>query len=356
MAGKSIMACPASNNINQSMKQFFFLCIFLVSLTTTAQKFEISGKLVDKENGAPLESATIFVERPADSTLVTYTITDKEGNFVLEGSDNSEALRLVASYAGYVPFNQSVKLTPGKINLGVLQLEFATNLLGEVTVVAAPEAVDALIPLDLEIAIGELTGAIQQVPSSVSAIKVDGKRAYARARDGEVVELAPRTVTVSAFDIIGHELVAEHTTDGPRQYWDVSVRVECSSGTYIRALARDLGAALGVGGHLTSLRRTRVGPFDVEHATSIEELKVDSLLSPASVATTLFPSHALDAQQALDLEHGKRIDAPKLAERAQAGYSGPVAAIAPDGRLVGLIEPIGQQGKVLVNFPVDQGR
>lgn len=118
------------------MKQFFFLCIFLVSLTATAQKFEISGKLVDKENGAPLESATIFVERPADSTLVTYTITDKEGNFVLEGSDNSEALRLVASYAGYIPFNQSVKLTPGKINLGVLQLEFATNLLGEVTVVA----------------------------------------------------------------------------------------------------------------------------------------------------------------------------------------------------------------------------
>jgi tRNA pseudouridine55 synthase len=242
--------------------------------------------------------------------------------------------------------------------LATIRLGASTNTddaEGEVTVVAAPEAVDALIPLDLEIAIGELTGAIQQVPSSVSAIKVDGKRAYARAREGEVVELAPRAVTVSSFDIIGHELIAEHTADGPRQYWDVSVRVECSSGTYIRALARDLGRALGVGGHLTSLRRTKVGPFDVEHATSIEELKVDSLLSPASVATTLFPSHALDAQQALDLEHGKRIDAPKLAERAQAGYSGPVAAIAPDGRLVGLIEPIGQQARVLVNFPVDRG-
>jgi tRNA pseudouridine55 synthase len=226
---------------------------------------------------------------------------------------------------------------------------------GEVTELAAPEAVDALIPLDLEIAIGELTGVIQQVPSSVSAIKVDGKRAYARARDGEVVELAARTVTVSAFDILGHELVAEHTVDGPRQYWDVSVRVECSSGTYIRALARDLGRALGVGGHLTSLRRTRVGPFHVEHASSIEDVKVGSLLSPESVAATLFPIHALDAQQALDLEHGKRIDAPKLAEQAQAGYSGPVAAIAPDGRLVGLIEPIGQQARVLVNFPVDRG-
>ncbi|MHA6696050.1 tRNA pseudouridine(55) synthase TruB [Homoserinimonas sp. A520] len=226
---------------------------------------------------------------------------------------------------------------------------------GEFTEIADPEAVDALIPLDLELAISALTGVIQQIPSSVSAIKVDGKRAYARARDGEVVQLAPRTVTVSAFEIIGNELVAEHTASGPRQYWDVSVRVECSSGTYIRALARDLGRALGVGGHLTALRRTRVGPFGLEQATSVEDLPVAELLSPASVATTLFPSHALDAQQAIDLEHGKRIDTPALAAKATAGYSGPVAAIAPDGRLVGLIEPIGHQARVLVNFPVDRG-
>ena len=118
------------------MKHFFFLCVFLLSLTATAQKFQISGKLVDKADGTPLESATVFVERPADSTLVTYTITDKEGNFELSGSDNSETLRLVASYAGYVPFNQPVKLSQERINLGVLQMEFATNLLGEVTVVA----------------------------------------------------------------------------------------------------------------------------------------------------------------------------------------------------------------------------
>lgn len=227
---------------------------------------------------------------------------------------------------------------------------------GEFTEVADPEVVDALIPLDVEIAIGGLTGIIQQVPSSVSAIKVDGKRAYARVRQGELVELAPRTVTVSAFDILGIELTAEHTPGGPRQYWDVSVRVECSSGTYIRALARDLGRALGVGGHLTALRRTRVGPFDVEHASGVDDLQVASLLSPASVATTLFPSHALDHQQAVDLEHGKRIDTPQLAAQAAAGYSGPVAAIAPDGRLVGLIEPIGHQARVLVNFPVDQAQ
>jgi tRNA pseudouridine55 synthase len=226
---------------------------------------------------------------------------------------------------------------------------------GEFTGIADPDAVDALIPLDVELAVARLTGVIQQVPSSVSAIKVDGKRAYALARQGEVVELAPRTVTVSAFEILEIAITAEHSPDGPREYWDVMVRVACSSGTYIRALARDLGRDLGVGGHLTALRRTKVGPFDVENASAVDDLRVDSLLTPASVATTLFPVHALDDQQAVDLEHGKRIDTPLLAAQAAAGYSGPVAAIAPDGRLVGLIEPIGHQAKVLVNFPVDQG-
>ncbi|MEX1079402.1 MAG: tRNA pseudouridine(55) synthase TruB [Homoserinimonas sp.] len=227
---------------------------------------------------------------------------------------------------------------------------------GRITETADPEAVDALIPQDVEIAIGELTGVIQQVPSSVSAIKVGGKRAYAMSRQGEVVELAPRTVTVSAFEIVGIDLTAEHSTSGPRQYWDVEVRVECTSGTYIRALARDLGRALGLGGHLTALRRTRVGPFDVAQASELDDLKVSALLSPASVATTLFPNLSLDEQQAVDLEHGKRIDTPGLAAQAAAGYSGPVAAIAPDGRLVGLVEPIGHQARVLVNFPVDQGQ
>lgn len=225
---------------------------------------------------------------------------------------------------------------------------------GQVTGIADPEAVDALIPQDVEIAVGQLTGVIQQVPSSVSAIKVGGKRAYARAREGEVVELAPRTVTVSAFEIVDIALTAEHSTDGPRQYWDVDVRVRCSSGTYIRALARDLGRALGVGGHLTRLRRTTVGPFDVKNASRLDDLQVSALLPPVSVATTLFPSYPLDRQQATDLEHGKRIDTPQLAAQTAVGYTGPVAAVAPDGRLVGLIEPIGHQAKVLVNFPVDQ--
>lgn len=118
------------------MKNIFLLCSLFLSLTATAQNFEISGKIVDKENGEPLESATIFVEKIADSSLVTYTITDEAGNFVLEGSNDADSLRLVGSYAGFLPYKQLVELSSEKINLGTLQMEFATNMLGEVTVVA----------------------------------------------------------------------------------------------------------------------------------------------------------------------------------------------------------------------------
>ena len=109
-------------------------------------------------------------------------------------------------------------------------------------------------------AMAALTGDIQQVPSSVSAIKVAGQRAYARVRAGEQVVLPARPVTVSAFTLLA------------RRGADLDVAVECSSGTYVRALARDLGAALGVGGHLTALRRTRVGPFTLDPARTLEQL------------------------------------------------------------------------------------
>ncbi|HWN32921.1 MAG TPA: tRNA pseudouridine(55) synthase TruB, partial [Pseudonocardia sp.] len=124
---------------------------------------------------------------------------------------------------------------------------------GEVTATRDAGAVDEA---EVRAGMAALTGAIEQVPSSVSAIKVDGKRAYRRVRDGEQVELAARPVTVAEF-----ALDAVHRGDG---HTDLDVRVECSSGTYVRALARDLGAGLGVGGHLTALRRTRVGPFGLD--------------------------------------------------------------------------------------------
>jgi tRNA pseudouridine55 synthase len=226
---------------------------------------------------------------------------------------------------------------------------------GEVTAVAPVEQVDALIPLDIDRAVGDLTGVIQQVPSTVSAIKVDGKRAYARARAGEQVELAARTVTIPAFEVLQNALVADFGSDGPRQFWDVSVRVACSSGTYVRALARDLGSALGVGGHLTSLRRTRVGPFSVTDAAQLDDLDVDgALLRPAEVAARLFPVLNLSPRQTTDLEHGRRLRRDAVV--GFDGVEGPVAAVAGDGRLVGLVEPIGAEFKVLVNFPVDQPR
>jgi len=209
---------------------------------------------------------------------------------------------------------------------------------------ALGEALDVSAIDDDQIAAGiaRLTGDIEQVPSSFSAIKVDGKRAYALARAGEDVELKPRAVTISAFDLID-----TRRTDG---FIDLDVRVECSSGTYIRALARDLGLSLGTGGHLTVLRRSKVGPFDVADASTLENLVVnDALLNPAAVATTLFPSHTLEAQEVVDLVHGKRLTVPAL-----DGVAGPIAGLAPDGRLVGLLEANGSTVKALVNFPTDE--
>lgn len=196
-------------------------------------------------------------------------------------------------------------------------------------------------------AAARLTGDIQQVPSSVSAIKVDGKRAYARVRGGEDVTLQPRKVTVAAFDILDIVHVDENAAI------DVSVRIECSSGTYVRAIARDLGADLGVGGHLTALRRTRVGPYRVADAAELEGLDVATrLMTPADAASALLGSVRLTDQQATDLGHGKKIAAPDSV--VDGVHDGPVAAVAPDGRLVGLVEFHGGRSRVVVNFPADE--
>lgn len=200
---------------------------------------------------------------------------------------------------------------------------------------------------DVEGRLAELTGVISQVPSSVSAIKVEGKRAYTLARAGETVELAARTVTISAIEQL------DLRRDG--DLLDLDVRVACSSGTYVRAIARDLGSALGVGGHLSALRRSKVGPFDVKDAAELETLEVaESLLSPADVASRLFPVLQLTAAQAVDLSHGKRLDLDLVSGGDPVSGGGPVAALAPDGRLVGLVEFSGRIAKPLVNFPSDE--
>jgi tRNA pseudouridine55 synthase len=169
--------------------------------------------------------------------------------------------------------------------------------------------------------ITKLTGDIQQVPSAVSAVKVDGKRAYARVRAGEQVELAARPVEVSRFD-----LLSARRENG----LELDVMVECSSGTYVRALARDLGADLGVGGHLAALRRTRVGPFDLRVVTTLEKLAEQPALSlPLSEAVAAaFPRRDVPYRQAQALLQGQQLPS--------AGIEGTYGVFDPDGRAIAL--------------------
>ncbi|OUE28449.1 tRNA pseudouridine synthase B [Clavibacter michiganensis] len=220
---------------------------------------------------------------------------------------------------------------------------------GEVVSRAEPGSIRDLAVADVERAISGLRGTISQVPSAVSAIKVDGKRAYARVRAGEDVELAAREVTVSAFDVLRFSAVDAEEGEEDGAQLDLDVRITCSSGTYVRALARDLGRELGVGGHLTALRRTRVGPFHVDDAVAIDDMVVaDRLIPPAAAAARLFDVLHLTEQEAVDLGHGKKLTTPD-----EAPTEDPLAAVAPDGRLVGLVGFRGRTGTSIVNFPAD---
>jgi tRNA pseudouridine55 synthase len=211
------------------------------------------------------------------------------------------------------------------------------EIIGHVPVRAIGEA-------ELLRAIGALTGQIRQVPPGVSAIKVGGQRAYKLARAGEAPELAARTVTVREF-----------TVDAIRpsdDLLDVDARVTCSSGTYIRALARDLGSALGVGGHLTALRRTRVGPYLASQARTLDELAEAhgadggrglDVLPLAAAAAAAFPRRDLTQAQARALGHGVKLE-------ASGTGSVPVAAFAPDGSLVALLTDEQGQARSLAVF------
>ncbi|MHC9044965.1 tRNA pseudouridine(55) synthase TruB [Microbacterium saperdae] len=209
---------------------------------------------------------------------------------------------------------------------------------GEITAQAAPDAWAGVTPEAIAAGIAALTGDISQVPSAVSAIKVDGQRAYDRVRAGEDVVLAARDVVVSRFDV-----VSERAGEGTH---DLDVIVDCSSGTYIRALARDLGAALGVGGHLTALRRTRVGPFDVEDSVTIDALEGAPTLTPAEAAGRILQPLPVSSDEARDLRHGKRLGGQ--AGRLEGALA---AAIDTDGDLVGIVEKRGPDLKSAMNMP-----
>src|SRR5262245_60480436 len=204
---------------------------------------------------------------------------------------------------------------------------------GEITATAsAAEVTEAA----LRTAIGALTGRIQQVPPQVSAIKVNGERAYKRARAGENVELSARPVTVYDYAI---REVRRHD-----DLIDLDTAITCSSGTYIRALARDLGAALGTGGHLTFLRRTRVGPYDLAMARTIEQLtEAFDLLPMGEAVAAAFPRRDVSADEAGRVAHGGRLASVGLGP-------GPVGVFGPDGTLLALVEEHGPIAKSLAVF------
>ncbi|HEV2798009.1 MAG TPA: tRNA pseudouridine(55) synthase TruB [Nocardioides sp.] len=271
------------------------------------------------------------------------------------GMTSHDVVARVRRLAGTRKVGHAGTLDPMATGVLVLGVDRATRLLGHLML--TEKAYDATIRLgavtttddaegevvsthdtggvredDVRTRLAQFVGDIQQVPTAVSAIKVDGQRAYARVRAGEQVALEPRPVTI-------HELVV-HEVALP----DVRVSVRCSSGTYIRAIARDLGAALGVGGHLTALRRTAVGSFDLGVARTLDELADDFAVLPiADAARATFPGVDLDGAQAADVRVGRALD-------LDLGGAGPHAVFAPDGQFLALYEQRGPQARPVAVF------
>ncbi|GAB1816852.1 tRNA pseudouridine(55) synthase TruB [Herbidospora sp. RD11066] len=222
-----------------------------------------------------------------------------------------------------------------KVYEATMRLGVSTNTddaEGEETGRASAAAVTAD---DVHKGVEALTGLIMQVPPQVSAIKVNGERAYKLARQGEEVELQARPITVYSFEVTSVAL-GEHV--------DVTAVIRCSSGTYIRSLARDLGNGLGVGGHLTALRRTRVGPYTAESAKTLEELQKECVILPiADAVSQAFPRRDVTEEEARLVSHGGRLKAAGLGE-------GPIGVFAPGGELLALVEEKGGAAKPLAVF------
>ncbi len=217
----------------------------------------------------------------------------------------------------------------------------ATIRLGESTVtddaegeVVATSAVDQITEAAVHGGLERQTGTISQVPSAVSAIKIDGKRAYRRVRSGESVDLPARTVTVSSLTVTAIRPAVSAGSGAP--VLDVDVEVACSSGTYIRAIARDLGAHLGVGGHLTALRRTAVGSFTLEHARTLDALAALAEAGSPLLSLTLdeaagrfFARRDASGDEARVLSHGGPL--------VPVGITEPYAVFGPDGGVIAVV-------------------
>src|ERR1700691_6354921 len=290
-------------------------------------------------------------------------IVDKPG-----GMTSHDVVARIRRLAGTRKVGHAGTLDPMATGVLVVGVDKATRLLGYLTltereyaatirlgrstttddaegeVIASASAADVSAELAAEVA--RLTGEILQVPPSVSAVKVGGQRAYKLTRAGAAPELAPRPVTVYEFTVTATR------RDG--DLLDVDATVRCSSGTYIRALARDLGAALGTGGHLTRLRRTRVGGYRIEAGSTLEQLAERfDVLPLEDAAAAAFPGRNLSADEARRLANGGRLAPANAAGAVGDGGTGPgapMAAYAPDGTLVALVTEESGQARPLVVF------
>jgi tRNA pseudouridine55 synthase len=280
-----------------------------------------SGKdglvIVDKPGGLTSHDVVARIRRLAGTRRVGHagTLDPMATGVLVVGVE--KATRLL----GYLTLTE--KQYDATIRLG--QSTSTDDAEGELTKTAPATG---LTPETINKAIAELTGEIQQVPPAVSAIKVDGQRAYKLTRAGSAPELKPRPVTVYEFTVTAIRPV------GHGDLLDVDATVRCSSGTYIRALARDLGDKLGTGGHLTALRRTRVGEYGLAAAKTLDQLAERFEVMPlAQAAAAAFPRRDLSADEARRLAHGGRLPAGPPG----TGTPGPTAAFAPDGSLVALL-------------------
>ena len=272
-------------------------------------------------------------------------MTDESGLVVVDkpgGMTSHDVVARVRRLAGTRKVGHAGTLDPMATGVLVLGVNRATRLLGHLMLteksydatirlgvttttddaegeVVSTTATDDLDEAEVRRVLAGFVGEIDQVPSAVSAIKVGGKRAYQRVREGEQVELQSRRVTIHALTVL--------EVSGP----DVRISVRCSSGTYIRAIARDAGAGLGVGGHLTALRRTAVGEFGLDRAHTLDELADEFAMLPiAEAARSTFDAVDLDEEQARDVRFGRALRLP---------LSGLTAVFAPDGEFLALYEP-----------------
>ena len=291
-----------------------------------------SGKdglvIVDKPGGLTSHDVVARIRRLAGTRRVGHagTLDPMATGVLVVGVE--KATRLL----GYLTLTQ--KQYEATIRLG--QSTSTDDAEGELTFTASADQVSTET---ISKAVAELTGEIQQVPPAVSAIKVDGQRAYKLTRAGAAPELKPRPVTVYEFTVTDVRPAGD--------LLDVDATVRCSSGTYIRALARDLGRKLGTGGHLTALRRTWVGGYGLDAARTLDQLAERFEVMPlAEAAAAAFPRRDLSADEARRLAHGGRLPAGPPG----TGTASPTAAFAPDGSLVALLAEQDGQARPLVVF------